>query len=385
MGRDHLSHDRRGPAGETPGRAGASGRSACIGVFPGRAEPLIWQAVVRELGGALRGWVRRAGLSPSARGLSWRPRGASTIGRSTARCRPASARSITRCRDSRWVSATTTRPAATWNRRCRSAPAGSISTSSMATSCYEQEDYAKAATALKRALAAPAHPDRPIWDAGRRAEARALARQDPREARRRPIEPPYHRQRDDSGQKSGASSAPQRARPVAPPGRVMRLGQRAARTPWRSRHSRSAPSDRVIELGCGPGHALRLVAALRPRRQRSPASTARPTMLDAGRRRAIKRDSAERPRAALPAPASIRCPSPRASFDKALAVNVAYFWQEPAPILAELRRVLRPGGRLRDLCYRRDDPAALALRRHRHAPPLRPGGPRPDADRGWVR
>ena len=39
---------------------------------------------------------------------------------------------------------------------------------------FAQEDYAKAAAALKRALAAPPHPDRPVWDAGRRAEARAL-------------------------------------------------------------------------------------------------------------------------------------------------------------------------------------------------------------------
>lgn len=37
-----------------------------------------------------------------------------------------------------------------------------------------QDEYAKAAAALKRALATPPHPDRPVWDAGRRAEAREL-------------------------------------------------------------------------------------------------------------------------------------------------------------------------------------------------------------------
>jgi Tfp pilus assembly protein PilF len=37
-----------------------------------------------------------------------------------------------------------------------------------------QGEYAPAAKALQHALAAPAHPDRPVWDAGRRAEIRAL-------------------------------------------------------------------------------------------------------------------------------------------------------------------------------------------------------------------
>jgi tetratricopeptide (TPR) repeat protein len=37
-----------------------------------------------------------------------------------------------------------------------------------------QGEYAAAAKALQRALAAPPHPDRPVWDAGRRAEIRIL-------------------------------------------------------------------------------------------------------------------------------------------------------------------------------------------------------------------
>lgn len=37
-----------------------------------------------------------------------------------------------------------------------------------------QGEYAAAAKVLQRALAAPPHPDRPLWDAGRRAEIRAL-------------------------------------------------------------------------------------------------------------------------------------------------------------------------------------------------------------------
>lgn len=39
---------------------------------------------------------------------------------------------------------------------------------------YGQGEYHKAEQVLSRALRSPAHPDRPIWDAGRRAEIRGL-------------------------------------------------------------------------------------------------------------------------------------------------------------------------------------------------------------------
>lgn len=39
---------------------------------------------------------------------------------------------------------------------------------------YGEGEYGRAATVLRHALDAPAHPLRPVWDAGRRAEIRAL-------------------------------------------------------------------------------------------------------------------------------------------------------------------------------------------------------------------
>jgi tetratricopeptide (TPR) repeat protein len=39
---------------------------------------------------------------------------------------------------------------------------------------YQQERYAQALEYLQKALAAPADPDRPVADAGRREEIRAL-------------------------------------------------------------------------------------------------------------------------------------------------------------------------------------------------------------------
>ncbi len=37
-------------------------------------------------------------------------------------------------------------------------------------------------------------------------------------------------------------------------------------------------------------------------------------------------------------------PCADASFDRAIAINVVYFWPDPVRVLTEIRRVLRPGG-----------------------------------------
>lgn len=42
----------------------------------------------------------------------------------------------------------------------------------------------------------------------------------------------------------------------------------------------------------------------------------------------------------------VELPFPDASFTKCLTINTLYFWEDPAPELAEIRRVLVPGGRL---------------------------------------
>jgi ubiquinone/menaquinone biosynthesis C-methylase UbiE len=52
-------------------------------------------------------------------------------------------------------------------------------------------------------------------------------------------------------------------------------------------------------------------------------------------------------------------PWPDASFDRALAVHTLYFWGDVVAHLAEIRRVLVPGGRLA-LGFRRRTPAAEA-------------------------
>jgi SAM-dependent methyltransferase len=51
-------------------------------------------------------------------------------------------------------------------------------------------------------------------------------------------------------------------------------------------------------------------------------------------------------RVRLVAGSSTAIPVDQAAFDKALAVNTIYFWENPIADLKELRRVLRPGGLL---------------------------------------
>jgi ubiquinone/menaquinone biosynthesis C-methylase UbiE len=99
------------------------------------------------------------------------------------------------------------------------------------------------------------------------------------------------------------------------------------------------PSDRVLEVGCGPGVAAAMVAE----------------QLDTGHLVAIDRSATAIARAEGRSPggttflrtdlAGLR--GYDAAFDQAFAVNVNVFWTSPAdPECTTLLRVLRPGGRL---------------------------------------
>lgn len=101
--------------------------------------------------------------------------------------------------------------------------------------------------------------------------------------------------------------------------------------------------DRILELGCGPGHAIRLLARSLPAAEifGIDHSTTMLRQAQARNRRAVGAGQVRFDRADFTA-----LPFADGAFDAVLAVNVAYFWHDDAPILAEIRRVLRPGGRL---------------------------------------
>lgn len=101
------------------------------------------------------------------------------------------------------------------------------------------------------------------------------------------------------------------------------------------------PDDDVLELGCGPGHGVRLLAA-RTGHGRIHAVDQSATML--AQAEASNRAEVWRGRVHLCQGRFEALPFPDRSMDKVLAVNVAYFWHDAEAVLREVRRVLRPGG-----------------------------------------
>ena len=97
------------------------------------------------------------------------------------------------------------------------------------------------------------------------------------------------------------------------------------------------PGDEVLDLGCGTGDALGILGRKVGSRTVSAVDHA-PDMVLAARRR--------HPTARVALGTFTALPFADESFDRILAANVAYFWQNDAAVLAEIARVLRPGGRM---------------------------------------
>lgn len=101
--------------------------------------------------------------------------------------------------------------------------------------------------------------------------------------------------------------------------------------------------DVVLELGCGSG---RLVARVAARAQRGAVVGIDPSPLMVRHAQFRNRRFVERGRLDLRCGASDDLsPWPAAHFDKVYGLHVVYFWKTPERDLAEIRRVLRPGGR----------------------------------------
>jgi ubiquinone/menaquinone biosynthesis C-methylase UbiE len=113
------------------------------------------------------------------------------------------------------------------------------------------------------------------------------------------------------------------------------------------------PGSRILEVGCGHGQTLRKVARLAAGGL-VVGLDGSATMLQAARR--PNADAMRRGRVCLVRGDSGRLPWPDGRFDGVLAVHTIYFWREPVTHLRELRRVLRPSGRL-VLCFRPKGPA----------------------------
>ncbi|HEV7653097.1 MAG TPA: class I SAM-dependent methyltransferase [Actinophytocola sp.] len=116
-----------------------------------------------------------------------------------------------------------------------------------------------------------------------------------------------------------------------------------ARSRWAVRFLEIQPTDRVIELGCGPGVAI---AALATRAIRG-------LVVGVDHSQVMIRQAHRRNRAAIRAGRVRLVHAPVESlsisdgpFDAALAVNTVGMWPDPTVRLRELARLLRPGGRI---------------------------------------
>lgn len=101
--------------------------------------------------------------------------------------------------------------------------------------------------------------------------------------------------------------------------------------------------SRVLELGFGPGEGL--AELLRQARHGSVHGIdASATML--AQAKSLNAAAIASGKIVLRRGDFAQLPYPDSSFDRVLAVNVAYFWRDPAAVVREIRRVLRPAGRL---------------------------------------
>lgn len=103
------------------------------------------------------------------------------------------------------------------------------------------------------------------------------------------------------------------------------------------------PTDRIIELGCGPGVAVAALAA----------RAGRGLVVGVDHSQVVLGQAARRNKTAIAAGrvrlihASVeRLAVPDAPFDAALAVNTVGMWPDPPARLSEVGRLLRPGGRI---------------------------------------
>jgi ubiquinone/menaquinone biosynthesis C-methylase UbiE len=103
------------------------------------------------------------------------------------------------------------------------------------------------------------------------------------------------------------------------------------------------PSDQVLEIGFGPGQAIQEVAKLAPNGFVAGIDLSDVMVAQASKRNAAAIRSG---RVLLRQGSESPLPFEDRKFNKVFAVNSMQFWSNPMAGLQEVRRVLKPGGRV---------------------------------------
>ena len=137
-------------------------------------------------------------------------------------------------------------------------------------------------------------------------------------------------------------------RPTGLPGRIAGgiMAHRASnrrRNAWAVSLLDVQRDDRVLEIGFGPGIAIKELSAKAQAGHVCGLDHSAVMVQQAARRNAA---AVRRGQVDLRLGSVDELPDFDAPFDKVLAVNVTLFWDSPAELLGNLRRVLRVGGRI---------------------------------------
>ena len=116
------------------------------------------------------------------------------------------------------------------------------------------------------------------------------------------------------------------------------------------------PDMRILDVGCGGGAAIADMLERAPGSVIYGADPSPDALILAGETNAAHLGS----RVFLEEAGVSALPFPEESFDLVTAVETVYFWPSPAADFREIRRVLKPGGRVAVLCEA-DDPAQVDM------------------------
>ncbi len=119
--------------------------------------------------------------------------------------------------------------------------------------------------------------------------------------------------------------------------------QHRAENQWTVNLLRVQPTDKILEIGFGPGYAIQEVAKSLTTGQIAGVDFSRAMVSAAKRRNAA---GVRAGRVDLRYGEVKKLPFADNFFDKVFSINCIYFWTDPQAALEEIRRVLKPGGTL---------------------------------------